>query len=135
MAETETKKQPAKQPQAVKFYFPKNAKKSYYTADFSIQAEDHIYVVEPSNPKYKQIVKYLKGSKDNVANRGSVFAEMSTDLENTDRGAEIDKLIEMEVTQIRRLVSVGKDAKEVMALNLVTSKGQLIDMYLKQIEM
>lgn len=122
------KKKAAEKP-ALKFYFPKNAKKSYRSPEFSIRAENHIYILLPANKDYDKISKFLLGHKENDANGGRVFTELSGKIaEDTDRGSLIDKIIDLNLTQLRKVCGGG------LELEVVKSKGQLIDLYLKQQE-
>jgi hypothetical protein len=114
---------------ALKFYFPKNAKKSYRSPTFGIRAENNIYVLLPDNDKYDQIKRFLQEHKENNANGGRVFTELSGKIaEDTDRGALIDKIIDLDIAQLRKVCGGALD------LEAIGSKGQLIDLYLKQQE-
>jgi hypothetical protein len=145
---TVTKKQPAKPPIAppepvkpdappepvkpekvdIKFFFPKSAKKSFRTSKFQVKAENHVFVLAKSAPKYDEILEFLRGHRENGANGGRSFVELTQDAESTSRGELIDKLIAMEIPQLRKVCG-GE-----IELELITSKGQLIDIYLRQQE-
>lgn len=120
-----------KKKEAVKFYFPKGKRASYITNQFVVQAEDHIYIADPGNKKYAQIVKFLRDHKENVANKGHKFIEIASNTEETDRGLLLDNLMALDVPQLRRLCAAGKSAEVVMEMGLINSKGQLIDMYMR----
>jgi len=126
---TQKKKAPAKK-EAVKFFFPKNAKKSYYTQTLSVKAENNLYIVDPADSQYTQILKFLRDNKENMANGGTTYTELTKGTEEeSDRGKLIDTLLSMDCKQLRKIC--GGDVE----LELVKSKGQLIDTYLKQQEM
>lgn len=115
---------------AIKYFFPKSAGKSYRSAALHVKAENHVYILNPDNPKYNVIKEYLDKHPDKIENGGLVFTVLSGDIgEDTDRGKLIDKLLEMDESQIRRVLG-GKAEYE-----LVSSKGQLIDLYLTQQEL
>ena len=114
---------------SVKFFFPKNAKKSYRTPNLNVKAENNVYILDPANPKYEEILIYLREHKDNNANGGRVFVELSADIDGeTNRGILLDKLIEMDVQQLRKICGGS------LELEIIHSKGQLIDLYLTQQE-
>ena len=123
---TEPKKKAKPVKKAVKFYFPKSAKKSYRKEGMHVKAENHIYILDPSNPKYDEILEYMRNHKENKVNGGRSFVEISADTKDSARGDILDTLIQMDVTQIRK--ACGGD----MEYERISSKGQLIDIYLKQ---
>lgn len=120
--------EPVKEKVAVKFYFPKSARKVYRTPKIQVKAFDHIYIVDPADKKYDEILDFLRVHPENASNGGRVFTELGPEDEggDTDRGKLIDKLLDMSITQLRHIC--GDDIK----LERVQSKGQLIDIYLKQ---
>lgn len=114
---------------AVKFFFPKNARKSYRTPSVAVKAENHVYILDPKNPKYGDILTYLREHAGNNANGGRVFVELSADIGGeTNRGILLDKLIDMDIDQLRKVCGGS------LELGVIHSKGQLIDLYLKQQE-
>jgi len=121
----------AKKP--IQFYFPKNAKKVYKTSKFRIQAQDHVYTVQPSDRQYNAIVAFLRKHKDNrdVVGGKTVFYEVNPNDESgkpTEKGKLIDNVLTMSPEQLRKLCE--GDKSELMS----KSHGELIATYLEQQE-
>jgi hypothetical protein len=111
---------------AVKFYFPKHKKWSFRTAGISVKAVNHIYVLDPNNPNYDKILVFLR----NRPEYGSKFIELEGNGSEgeTNRAKLINQIINLDVDQLRRVCG-GKPE-----YGMLTTKGELIDLYLSQQE-
>lgn len=126
MATATVKKEETKKP--IQFYFVKSAKKTFalLTENIRIQADNHVYVADPEDPKYDRIVEFLRGHRGNKDNGGIQFYEVAKEQANKEQKAVVlDDLMDMEHEQILKLVKGGIEKQRL-------TKGELICEYLKQ---
>lgn len=116
-------------PKPIQFYFVKSARKTFYllSEDITIQAKDKVYIAKPEDPKYARILEFLRAHRGNTANGGAEFYEVAKggNKDKSDKAVALDNLMDMDATQIRKMVDGGVELATM-------TKGELILKYMTQ---